>query len=296
MAAETVPETAPGMVTIRRAKPEDAHGCGRICFDAFYAINTQHGFPPDLPSCDIARGILTTLFSHPGFYCVVAEADGHLAGSNCMDERSAIAGIGPITIDPAQQNRGVGRRLMQAVLDRSRERNFAGVRLVQAAFHNRSLSLYTTVGCDAREPLSVMQGPAIRKPPEGCTVRPAQLPDLERCNGICRQVHGHDRSGEVADAIHKGTAVVLERHGRITGYTTELAFFGHAVGETNLDLEALLASAESFGGPGILVPTRNATLFRWCLDHGLRVVEPMTLMTVGLYNEPAGAYLPSIHF
>jgi len=24
------------------------------------------------------------------------------------------------------------------------------------------------------------------------------------------------------------------------------------------------------------------------------MVEPMTLMTVGLYNEPSGAYLPSI--
>jgi hypothetical protein len=30
------------------------------------------------------------------------------------------------------------------------------------------------------------------------------------------------------------------------------------------------------------------------LTNGLRVVEPMTLMTLGLYNEPAGAYLPSI--
>jgi hypothetical protein len=42
------------------------------------------------------------------------------------------------------------------------------------------------------------------------------------------------------------------------------------------------------------VPTRNAALFRWCLESGLRVVQPMTLMTIGLYNEPAGAYLPSI--
>lgn len=46
----------------------------------------------------------------------------------------------------------------------------------------------------------------------------------------------------------------------------------------------------------ILVPTRNAALFRWCLENGLRVVQPMTLMTIGLYNEPAGAYLPSILF
>ena len=49
-------------------------------------------------------------------------------------------------------------------------------------------------------------------------------------------------------------------------------------------------------GPGILVPTRNATLFRWCLENGLRIVQPATLMTTGLYNEPAGAWLPSILF
>jgi hypothetical protein len=28
--------------------------------------------------------------------------------------------------------------------------------------------------------------------------------------------------------------------------------------------------------------------------RGLRIVEPMTLMSVGLYNEPQDAFLPSI--
>jgi hypothetical protein len=28
--------------------------------------------------------------------------------------------------------------------------------------------------------------------------------------------------------------------------------------------------------------------------NGLRLVYPMTLMTMGLYNEPRGAYLPSV--
>jgi hypothetical protein len=37
-------------------------------------------------------------------------------------------------------------------------------------------------------------------------------------------------------------------------------------------------------------------MLRWCLANGLRVVQPMTLMTTGLYNEPAGAWLPSIMF
>jgi hypothetical protein len=122
------------------------------------------------------------------------------------------------------------------------------------------------------------------------------ISDDEDCKRVCRQVHGHDRAGELADGIKGGTAVVVERHERVTGYATGLAFFGHAVAETNLDLQALIASAEAFAGPGILVPTRNSELFRWCLKNGLRVVQPLTLMTSGLYNEPTGAYLPSILF
>jgi predicted N-acetyltransferase YhbS len=234
------------------------------------------------------------MFSHPGFYCVVAESGGRILGSNCLDERSEIAGVGPITIDPAIQNKGVGRALMEAVLARSTERSSRGTRLLQAAFHNRSLSLYTKLGFDTREPISAMQGPAIKRPAPGYSVRPARVLDLEECNRLCQGVHGHDRSGELRDAIEQGSAVVAERGGRIVAYSTLIGFFGHTVGEGNADVQALIANAEAFLGPGILVPTRNAVLFRWCLENGLRVVQPMTLMTVGFYNEPAGAYLPSI--
>jgi hypothetical protein len=47
-------------------------------------------------------------------------------------------------------------------------------------------------------------------------------------------------------------------------------------------------------GPDFPVPTRDTALMRWCLAHGLRIVQPMTLMTIGPYQEPQGAYLPSI--
>jgi predicted N-acetyltransferase YhbS len=290
----TQPQRSP--FTIRTAKPEDAAACGQICYDAFTAQNLAHNFPPDLPEPATAVGLLSNMFSHPGFYCVVAESGGRIVGSNCLDERSAIRGVGPITIDPTAQNQGIGRELMRAVMDRSRERNAPGIRLVQAAFHNRSLSLYTKLGFDAVEPLSVMQGSAIKRRMEGFNVRPATLSDLDPCNRVCQSVHGHDRGGELSDAIQQGGAMVVERGGRITGYTSALAFFGHSVAETLPDLQALIAHADAFGGPGILVPTRNAALFRWCLENGLRVVEPMTLMASGLYNQPAGAFLPSILF
>ncbi len=167
---------------------------------------------------------------------------------------------------------------------------------MQAAYHNRSLSLYTKLGFVVREPLACMQGRPIQKTPQGYKVRSAQHSDVVTCNDLCMRVHGHDRGGELNDAIQQGTAVVAESEGRIRAYASSVAFFGHAVGETNWDLQALIAAATEFQGPGILVPTRNAALFRWCLESGLRVVQPMTLMTTGLYNEPAGAYLPSILF
>jgi GNAT superfamily N-acetyltransferase len=281
-------------VTIRRARPEDAQSCGRICYDAFLKINSDHGFPPEIPEAEVAVGLLSMMFSHPGFWCVVAERNGRIVGSNCLDERSTIFGVGPVSVEPGGQNHGVGRRLMEAVLDRSRERKVVSVRLLQSAFHNRSLALYARLGFAAREPMSVMQGPPLKSSINGCAVRAATLRDLDAANRVCERVHGHNRSGELKDEIASGAAVVVERHGRITGYASVLAYFGHAVGESNLDLQALIASADRFGGPGIIVPTRNAELFRWCLENGLRVVQPMTLMTIGLYNDPVGAYLPSV--
>ncbi len=80
------------------------------------------------------------LLSHPSFYAVVAELDGRIVGSNFLDERSTIAGLGPITVDPSVQNKRIGRDLMEALLDRAAKRALPGVRLVQAAYHTRSLA------------------------------------------------------------------------------------------------------------------------------------------------------------
>jgi len=281
-------------ITLRQGTPADAKACGRICYEAFKAIGTAHNFPQDFPSPEVASGVLSMLLAHPGFYAVVAEDDGRIIGSNFLDERSPIAGVGPITIGPARQNRGVGGRLMQDVLDRAAGKEAAGVRLLQAGYHNRSLCLYTKLGFVTREPISVLQGKPIGQRIAGYDVRAAMAADLAACNRICLQVHGFDRSGELRDAIEHKTASVVEHLGCITGYTTGVAFFGHSVALTNQDLMALIGAATEFGGPGFLLPTRNHEAFKWCLNRGLRLVFQMTLMTVGLYNDPAGAYMPSV--
>jgi len=283
-------------IILRNAEPNDAPECGRVLYQAFKSLADAHNFPPDMPSVEVASGVMGMLIAHPKFHGVVAEADGRVLGSNFLDERSAVFGVGPISVDPATQNSGVGRRLMQHVLDRASASNAPGVRLLQAAYHNRSLCLYTSLGFQTREPMSVMQGPPIGVSFPGYQVRAAQLADLDACNALCRDVHGFDRGAELRDAIEHGSATVVEHLGRISGYATMVAFFGHSVARSNRDLMALIGAAGEFGGPGFILPTRNYEVFAWCLAHRLRLVMQMTLMTIGLYGEPQGAWMPSVLF
>ncbi len=281
-------------IELRPGVPEDAEACGHVIHRAFTAVAAAHGYPSDFPAPEVGIGLTTMLLGHPGFYAVVAEREGAVVGSNFLDERSPIAGVGPTTVDPAAQNSGIGRLLMEDVLDRAAGRGVAGVRLLQVAYNTGSVSLYAGVGFQVRDVVACMQGPPIGAAIPGYHRRPATEPDAAASDAVCVRVHGHDRGGELRDAIAQGSAVVVEHDGRITGYATDTAFFGHAVGETTEDLKAVIGAAQAFGGPGILVPVRDKTLFAWCLQHRLRVVFLMTLMSVGLYNEPAGAYLPSV--
>ena len=283
-------------VSIRPAESKDLDACARVCYRAFRAIAERHGFPPDFDSDESARLALATFASNPLTYGVVAERGGEVVGSTFIHDRRPVAGVGPVTVDPSAQDAGLGRRMMEAVLDWAWEREFPAIRLVQSAYHTRSLALYTSLGFDVREPLSCFQGLPIREFVPGCEVRPATAEDLTSCDGLCEAVHGFARRFELTRGVERGVAMVVERGGRITGYASEVAFWGHGVAETDEDLKALIAAAPSVGGPGFLVPARNAALLRWCLARGLRIVQPMTLMTFGWYREPTGAYFPSVGF
>src|SRR4051812_3651780 len=133
-------------VHLRPASLDDAEPAGAICYEAFKTIAEQHGFPPDLPSAAHATDLISHLLSRSDIHAIVAERDGRVVGSNFLWEGDAVAGVGPITVDPSVQNRAVGRQLMEAVFERARQQGISAVRLVQAAYHARSLSLYTKRG------------------------------------------------------------------------------------------------------------------------------------------------------
>lgn len=293
-AASTHRAADDGKVRVREGGPADAEAASRVFYQAFVALAARHNFPPEPPSAEFAAWAIAQMLDHPGFWAAVAERDGQIVGSAFADLRSAIAGIGPVSVAPAEQDRGVGRLLMQAALERTRAAGVPGVRLVQTAYHYRSLALYAKLGFEVREMLSVLQGPPIGRAVPGRRTRLATPADLGDCDAVCRRVHGHDRSGEMRDAIAARSAMLAEHDGRVSGYATGFGYADHAVGDTDDDLKALLGAAEGFPGLGFLLPSRNTALLGWCLGHGLKIVQQSTLMTIGLYNEPTGAWLPSI--
>ena len=199
-----------------------------------------------------AEQLIASLLARADIYSVVAEMDGRVVGSNFLWETAPVAGVGPITVDPAVQDRAVGRRLMEDVLARARERGLrrrapGPGRVPQplaGALRQARLRGARAAG-DPAGPGARPRGSGPRRPPgrrggrrrlrraapAGCTA--------SRAGGSC------------CDAIGQGTATVVERDGRITGYATAVGFFGHAVGEGNEDLKALIGAAPAFPGPGL---------------------------------------------
>lgn len=282
-------------ISLREAEPADAPKCAEIVFAAFGAIHDHHRFQRDFPALEAASGLLDVFIPHPMIWGVVAEIDGEIVGSNFLDERGPIRGVGPITVSPEGQNSGVGRRLMEAVIERGKDA--PGIRLLQDAFHMRSLALYESLGFDVKEPVAVVTGTPRDEPGGPVEVRPLRDDDLGACEELCRAVHGYERINELRDAQRGFAPFVALREGRIVAYATALGFWpmNHGVAETENDMTALLlGAAASVDEPlAFLVPLRSG-LFRWCLEQGLRLVKPMNVMAAGDYREPEGAWLPSV--
>ena len=283
---------------LREATPADAADCGRIIYEAFRDVAERHGFPPDFPSVEVATELAESFIAHPSIFAVVAEAeDGAVIGSNFLDERDAVRGIGPITVDLAVQGAGVGRRLMEAVLERGHDA--ATIQLQQDAYNARSLALYAALGFDVKHPTALLAGTPAEPLEPGYAVRRMESGDLDASDALCAAAHGHDRAVALRDALRDLDPHVAVRGRRVVAYASTLSVWplAHAAAETPRDLRALIAGyAAATGAPvQMLVPTRHAELLRWCLSQGLRVVKPMNLMARGEYREPLeGRWIPSV--
>jgi len=283
--------------SVRPITPDDSDVCGRICYQGYKELYERHGFPPAFPSVEAAQRRIKIMADHPSVFGVVGEVDGSVVGFNFLSEMDPVRAVGPLVVDPNTQGQGVGRLLMNAVMDRAG--GSASMRLVTAAYNFQSLPLYTSLGFAVTEPLLSMVGrpeKAARLP--GYDVRPMIEADFAGCKALHERIHGFSRANELREQFNAGTAIIAARDSKICAYlaSPKTRIENHGVADTAEAMMGLLRGAcEIVDGPiALLMPIRQADLFRWCLQSGFRLDNAMVLMNLGDYTEPKGAFVPSI--
>jgi GNAT superfamily N-acetyltransferase len=282
-------------VDLVAVRPEHVPELARICYEAFGSLHDRHHVPRDFDSLETATMVLGMIAKTPSVAGFAATLGGKLVGSNFIAFTDEVAGVGPITVDPHCQAKGVGRALMQAVLDEANRRGVAQVRLLQEAVNTTSLSLYTSLGFAWRDSVAIMQA-AAGGAGDG-TVREMTTADLDAVDAISRAQYGASRRNEIEAAKRaEFPAFVRERQGRVRAYLLP-GFMGHGFGQDIEDMTALVSHAAASAPPPfhrVFVPLSQAELFRELLRRGCRTIKVMSYMTVGPYEQPRGMWMPSI--
>lgn len=284
MALELVPATE-----------EEIPALSRICHEAFSALHDRFGIERDIPDAAVGEMIISQVVKRPDYTGVMALLDGKVVGSNFLVQADEVAGVGPITVDPVAQSKGIGRALMQWVIDEARRREIRQTRLFQEALNTTSLSLYTSLGFDWRDSAALMQ--ALPAEEEDTTVRPVTTEDLPAIAELSRSAYGFSRAGDAARLIEwqvPGFVRVLD--GRPVGYHFA-TLFGHA-GAIDDEILIGLASQAARHLPAPLAryicPMGRLGFYRKALAAGHRTVKMLSYMSLGEYIAPDGPHFPSI--
>lgn len=269
----------------------------RICHLAFDTLHLRHNVSRDVPSEEVGQLIIGGVLHRPDYIGVVAVENGQIIGSNFLLFADEVCGVGPITVDPTVQSKGVGRRLMQWVIDEARRRRGASahVRLFQEAVNTTSLSLYTSLGFNWRDAGALMHP----KPAEIAdpSVRPMVVSDLSHVERLSTAHYGFSRAKDAARLLDmQFPAFVRERHGKVVAYQVA-TLFGHASAETNDDLLALASQTARLVPPPmavVIVPMSQTALFRSALSAGFRVAKVLNYMSLETFRPFSGPSFPSI--
>lgn len=273
---------------IRRIRPTDIDACARVTYESFSSVAQRHRFPPDFESLAHAARLIQHLVLEIGATGVVAEGPTGILGCNFLDKREPVRSVGPLCVDVAWRRHGVGRSLMESILNE--DSSAAGFRLVQDSFNLASLSLFLSLGFNALESLCFVQ----RTP-----TRPGSLPpSAERYTGqrrtavssLFERVRG---DGHAPD--DEGGLCVVESD-RVTAYISGAGAwpYRYAIAESPDRMQVAITAAECiFREPlGFLVPLSHSDFLRWAVQNGFQLIKPMTMMGIGRYIFPEGIYFP----
>lgn len=241
---------------------------------------------------------------------VAVNKNGDIVGSNLVEMRDEIAGIGPISVKIDGQNTGAGRLLMKACMKAAAEKGMKTVRLHGIGNNNKSFSLYLDLGFDPICTCGHYEGVCTAAAPAGFTCEPLSAKYVEACSKLHFNVCGVHRRNDISAMI--GTpfpnCVVLDAVGQVVAYSTGCFLSGHTVAESGDAFKQLVVfqskqveAARGAGAPlpptTLFVPHESFELMRWLARNGFRLKRHVVQMGYGPHVEPAnGFYFPAIQY
>ncbi len=200
----------PSGVVIRRAGPWDVPAMAKVYVDAYGVPGDSQGF------ADVYR---VSLEVEPGG-CLVAEYSGRIVGTACYYVYGNMAWVGAVGVVRSMQRRGIGRALMERVLEELRSRGV--VETVRLDSTEAGFRLYKSLGFKPDYETVMYE---LTRPPK-CPGRvrvvessgiPAEALSLDR------EALGADRSKALKPFMERGVRVLVEGSRRVEGYANTRA-------------------------------------------------------------------------
>jgi GNAT superfamily N-acetyltransferase len=277
----------------------DVTRAGEVIVAAFNDVFARHGFPQPFPSPEVGIGLARGYLRLEPQECFVAVEGGQIVGSGFLHLRGETAGIGPITVDPACQTKGVGKEIMMTVIRAGR--HCPSLRLVQDAFNVASFSLYSKLGFVSYGTVLSLAGQDLQAPARtrGITIREMTAGDTTKVATLDAKLTGITRPRDMHYFLSQSPQLVGLVEGKLAGYlcllrTDRGTFLGPAAATEPAILRALVTHAlESEQGKMLRMrlPSRHTEIFRDLMKLGFRLETMQTYMVRGPWKPPKGVDL-----
>jgi hypothetical protein len=160
---------------------------------------------------------------------VAEDASGVIGTALCWKYGADRASLGMVIVSPARQGHGIGRKLMELVLEE------LGGRITFLHATPAGQPLYEKLGFRAAGTLDQHQGAAFQPPlvslPPGERLRPLGSSDTARLVELASQASGLDRSEVLPALLENADGIALDRDGELVGFALFRRFGrGFAIG------------------------------------------------------------------
>jgi len=215
---------------------------------------------------------------------VICGDDGAMLGTaTWWSYGQHLGSVGLVLVDASQQGKGLGRRLMNTIIDD------AGSRALQLMATQAGLKLYRQ--CGFREVGLTEQRQGIISPlpaPTGVTLRAAMADDLDALVTLDAAAFGAQRRELIRELLAAGSGTVATIDGQVAGFAIKRqAGRGTLIGPVVADSESLAIALvtqlvnSSSGFVRIDIPAAAEELGRWLDTVGVVRVDTVVAMLRG---------------